>query len=322
MQAIGMMVSNQGKVLVTGATGFVGSLLVSRLLQSGREVVAVSRKQDRALDKRSPNLEWVSWEQINPIMLADVSAIIHLATCYGRSEPPADVYRANVVAPLELAYAGATAGVRVFVNTGSYFAKAGENYPYLPDYRASKRLFSEALQRLGQTTPGLRVVEMQLEHPYGPDDPADRFCAQVFDAFIQAKATLECTAGEQVRDFIHVDDVVEAYLVVLEQTGLLDAWQRFEVGTGEAHTLRSFIESVQRLSGRATQPNFGALAYRPHEIMSSVANNASLRSLGWQPRYPMMQGIAHVLRHRSKGEVLPTDIADAAELHRLPQHQQ
>lgn len=288
----------QGKVLVTGGTGFVGKALMHSLLQNECGIVAVSRRPMPRCESSHQRVQWVTWDQVSAPLLSEVSAIVHLATCYGRQEPPSEVYLSNVVLPLDLACKGAAAGVGLFINTSSYFFRADDNYPYLPDYRASKRAFSAALKRLGAATAQLKVVEMQLEHPYGPDDPADRFCAQVFDSFLQNKACLDCTAGEQVRDFIHVADVADAYLAVLLQAHVLEKWRHFELGTGQAHSLRGFIETVQRISGRATQPNFGVLPYRPHEIMWSVANNGPLKDLGWHPRFTLEQGVQDVLMRR------------------------
>lgn len=287
-------------VIVTGGTGFVGTNLVDLLLREGYAVVGITRQPEVVRDARRGVVDWMRWEAITVESFRKAVAVIHLATCYGKTERAAEVFDANLVQPLRLFSQAAEAGVRIFINTDSYFSRAPESYPYLQDYRASKKYFSETARRLVAGHAGACFIDAQLEHPYGPYEPAGKFCAQVFDAFLRGDESFPCTEGLQERDFVHVDDVASAYLALLRGSDHLTGYRRVDVGTGSASTLRSFIEKVRELSGGWTTPCFGALPYREHEIMRSVADVSFLASLGWTPAFNLTAGLRDCLRRRSR----------------------
>ena len=299
-------------MIVTGATGFIGQNLVDRLLGEGFEVIGVTRDSSRSERDRRARLTWISWAQASAESLHGADSLVHLATEYGKCASAADVFEANVVQPLRLFAMAASAGVSAFLNTGTYFSKADASYPYLQDYRASKQVFAESARRLLAPFTRSRLVDMQLEHPYGPNEPSEKFCAHVFDGFIGNVKTFECTAGEQQRDFIHVDDVSGAYLAVLHSVDRLKAHQLLEVGTGRASTLKYFVEEVSRATKSSTVANFGALPYRAGEIMYSVADPTALMRLGWRPRFDLASGLRHCIALRATHRAGPDEVKRTA----------
>lgn len=288
------------RAIVTGATGFVGGALLKQLCSAGWQVLGVTRDAGAAR-ARYPHVEWIQWCHVGESDCRDASALLHLATEYGHSGNPADVYAANVVQPLRLLATSARAGVELVINTDTYFSRAPSDYPYLPDYRLSKQVFSDAARRLLSNISGARLVDTVLEHPYGPFEPKGKFCAAVMDAFLRGDQTFEMTPGHQKRDFVHVEDVAAAYIALLNHPERLATWQRIGVGTGVATSVRDFVEMVELVSGARTRPLFGALPYRPQEIMESTADVSMLHALGWQPRFALREGIADCLARRRAG---------------------
>jgi nucleoside-diphosphate-sugar epimerase len=100
------------------------------------------------------------------------------------------------------------------------------------------------------------------------------------------------TPGLQKRDFIYIDDVVSAYLVLLEKAQQMkDAYMEFDVGSGQAVSIREFVETVHQLTNSRTKLRFGAVEYRKNETMESNANTAALRALGWQSATDLETGL-------------------------------
>jgi CDP-paratose synthetase len=285
------------KILLTGATGFLGSHLIKSLLKVGYEVIALKRK--------SSSLHRIQ-SVVSDIVLLDVDeidfeelffkygkfyAIIHTATLYGRnSESVSDIFSANTEFPLRLLDAGNRAGVGIFLNTDTILDK------YLNLYALSK---NQLLQwgKFFSRHEKIRFGNIRLEHFYGPDDEPTKFSAYVINSCLTNSPELKLTKGEQKRDFIHIDDVVSAYLVLLDKIdGFSSSFVEFDVGSGHSMSIRQFVETVHRLTASKTKLVFGSLPYREGEVMYSEADVSGLVALGWQCLYDIEAGLKQVIQ--------------------------
>jgi nucleoside-diphosphate-sugar epimerase len=132
---------------------------------------------------------------------------------------------------------------------------------------------------------------------YGPGDDASKFTTHVIRSCLGNAPELRLTPGEQKRDFIYIDDVVAAYLLLLQQhLELPRAFTQLGLGSGQAVRIRDFVEQVHRLSQSRTELKFGALPYRQGEIMESAADIAALQRLGWHARYTLEQGLSQAIQ--------------------------
>ncbi len=103
------------------------------------------------------------------------------------------------------------------------------------------------------------------------------------------------THGHQKRDFVHVDDVVGAYLKLVDYGRTQEfRFRSFELGTGTATQVRDFVSTIKNLSGSPTQLGFGEVPYRSDEIMCSTADTSSLEQLGWKPSMDVCAGIRDI----------------------------
>ena len=223
-------------------------------------------------------------------------AIVHTACAYGRAgETPRQIFDANLSFGIALAQA-ALDGDRLvnFINTGSVLD------PDVSLYALSKRQFSDWGAQLARRDPTrLRFVDLPLQHMYGAGDDRSKFTTHVMRACLRNEPELKLTAGEQLRDFIHIDDVVAAYDAVLAHADELPASDVIEVGSGDAPSIREFVETVHRLADSTTRLAFGAVPYRANEAMLCRADTARLHALGWRPTHDLASGLQDTLRKES-----------------------
>jgi nucleoside-diphosphate-sugar epimerase len=108
---------------------------------------------------------------------------------------------------------------------------------------------------------------------------------------------LRLTPGEQRRDFVYVDDVVDAYMLVLaRRTELTGQVVEYDVGSGVAVPVREFVELVHRVTHSRTRLEFGAVSYRPSEVMFAQADIGALESLGWLCSTPAEAGVLKTMQ--------------------------
>jgi len=286
------------RILLTGVTGFLGSHLAKELLAAGYEVVALKRKSSSLCRVESIASDIVFFDVENLDFddlfrnCGNIDTIIHTATCYGRNnESVSEIFAANTEFPLRLLDAGNRAGVEVFLNTDTILDK------YLNLYALSK---NQLLQwgKFFSMHEKIRFANIRLEHFYGPDDDTIKFSTFVINSCLSNIPELKLTKGEQKRDFIYIDDVVSAYVILLENAHSFgSSFLEFEVGSGKSVTIREFVETVHRLAASKTHLDFGALPYREGEVMNSEADISDLSALGWHCRYDIVTGLKKVIEH-------------------------
>ena len=281
-------------ILLTGATGFLGSHLLKALVNKSYEVVVLKRSTSNMWRLKGFENTFKSYD-IDQVPLQKafeeqyIDTIIHTACVYGRKgESIQQILETNLMLGIEL------------LNTGTFFNTGTLLYKYLNYYALSKKQFEEWLQLASDK---IQVVNLKLEHMFGEQDGNDKFTSWILNELQQEKNIIPLTAGTQKRDFIYIDDVVSAYLTCLEQAPQLKAFNDIEVGTGVLTPVKTFVilvkEVLEKLKGKPikTQLNFGALPYREGEIMEPQVDNSSLCSLGWQPKRSLEENIEQFVKH-------------------------
>jgi nucleoside-diphosphate-sugar epimerase len=289
------------KVLVTGATGFLGSHIVRGLLTDGHEVTILkrsfsdTRRIADVLDRVSA-FDIDRCEPSTPFEGGRIDALLHAATCYGRKgESAGELLNTNVAFPTRLMETAARSGVKAFFNTDTFLPAD------LNGYALSKRQFRDWGRRIGKTL-GMRFVNVRVDQFYGVGDDDAKFPLMVILKCLENIPELPLTKGAQKRDFIHVDDVVEAFLLLLrKRTGDGEVLQEYDVGTGRPIRVREFVETAHRLAGSRTRLSFGAVPYRENEPMDLEQDTAPLAELGWKCRVGLEAGIRSVIDSRKEG---------------------
>lgn len=282
------------KILLTGASGFLGSALALHCLNAGHQVALLLRPTSKL--HRLRGLE-ASFDIGRCTTDAEVDAfvrkvqpevVVHTACAYGRQgETSLQLFDANLRLGLVVLQAlQHVAHPVTLINTGSALA------PEVSPYALSKHQFAQWGRMLATQSGGqLKFVNVLLQHMYGPGDDVSKFTTHVLHACHRNDPVLKLTAGEQTRDFIYIDDVVSAYDTLLTQRHQLDTVLDIAVGSGVAPSIRQFVETAHRLTASRTELLFGALPYRANEAMHCLANVERMAQLGWMPTFDLKAGL-------------------------------
>lgn len=290
------------EIILTGATGFLGGHLLKRLLDDGHKVCIIKRSFSNINKIRSV----LSHENCSScdIDKHDIEAIfqqrtfdiiIHAATEYGRNDESIHkILETNVILPVKLIEMGVKYNVKSFLNTDSYFNKENYRYSNLLNYSLSKR---SLLTWLKQLSSSIQIMNVSLEHIYGPNDSESKFVEMLFRKIaIEKVGRVSLTHGHQKRDFIFVDDVVEAYIALIKYSNEHSfSYRSFEIGSGECIEVRELALKIKRLSNSSTTLGFGDIPYRSDEIMQSKADLKQMTELNWRSSTSLDDGVQNIL---------------------------
>ena len=278
-------------ILISGINGFLGSHLARKLLKLGYKVVGLKRSSSN-LHRISDIIDKVKIYDIDIVGLEEpfanqkIDVVINTVTNYGRKkESVYEIVNTNLLFSLRLLE------ISTFFNTDTLL------YKYLNSYSLSKKQFVEWLKVFSHK---IKVVNLRLEHMYGVGDDKTKFVSWIIESLLKNKDCINLTKGEQKRDFIYIDDIVNAYIIMLQNFSNFEAFTEFDVGTGEQISVRNFVETIygKILTKKSikTALNFGALPYREGEFMDIIEDVKPLYDLGWKPQVSIEEGISKILK--------------------------
>lgn len=281
-------------ILLTGASGFLGSHLLKYLIDDGYNVVILKRSTSDT-SRINHLLEYVDSYNIDQIELSSIfdsvkiDVIINTVCSYGRgSESLAIMIKSNLIFGLELLEAAVKNNVGTFINTDSLLPRT------LNNYSLSKAQLTDWLQKFSDQ---IQVVNFKIEHMYGPNDDSKKFLPWLVDEMLEKTCDINLTSGIQKRDFVHIYDVIEAYAQVLRKLKNLGRYSQFDVGTGNFIAMKEIIlqiaDKIQNYSNSDIRSRlmFGSVAYRAQDIMKPALNLEGILALGWSPKIDTKEGI-------------------------------
>ncbi len=288
-------------ILLTGATGFVGSHLASRLLAGGETVHAIVRPgSDRTRISDAVVLH-VLEDPANSVssILASVQPdlVFHVAGKFVDQHALGDVsalIAANITFGTKLADAMLHAGTTRMVIAGTSWQHF-EDARYSPVnlYAATKQAM-EAMLRYYVDAAGLRVISLKLFDTYGPNDRRGKIWSRLA-CMQQDDQALPMSPGGQLIDLVHVDDVVAAFIIAGQRLrdGLVARMEEYAVCTGDPMPLRDIVALMAKTARRQIPIEWGGRPYRPREVMRPWTTGARLP--GWEPRIRLEEGIRTIL---------------------------
>ena len=297
-------------MLVTGGVGFIGSHLVRTLAVAGHSVRVLDNLSTGSLDKIGDLLDAVEFFRGDvrdkgavECALRSVDAVVHLAALLDVAESiekPMDYFDVNVHGALNVALASKNISVLVFASSCAVYGEPvylpiDEEHPLNPKspYAASK-VSGEAYVTAYASLYGFRPVILRLFNVYGPCQ--SKPYAGVITEFIKRVAKGEPPIiygdGQQTRDFIHVDDAVQAIIRALTSD---KAYGVYNIGSGRSTTINDLAQLILKLTGRTDlKPVYAP--QRHGDIRQSVADITKARKeLSFKPNISLNNGIKMLL---------------------------
>ena len=304
---INKAINQMKKVLITGATGFIGSHLTRRLVKEEFEVCIIHRKNS--------NL-WRIKDLIDKVTIYDTDlqdtsgvlkivadfkpeVIFHLATYYAvehKSEEIPLVINTNVLGTVNLLEASKESMVKLFVNTSSCFVykesknRLKEDGDLSPlNLYALTKINAEELCTFYAKKYGMTTITFRIFPPYGPADHERRLIPYVIKSLLGGQKP-KMTTGKQRWDFVYVNDIVDAYFKLLSIPDLSEKHEIFNIGTGNAVSVREVVTRIKEILCTELEPDWGAIPHRENEVWFTCADiNKATAFLKWKPRVQILK---------------------------------
>jgi CDP-paratose synthetase len=285
-------------VLLTGATGYFGSHILEMLLKSNYSVIILKRSFSDT-KRISTFINGAKSYDIDKIPIENVfdenkiDIIVHTATNYGRNnETLSEIIKTNLLFPLEILECAAKKGTTLFINTSTS----------LPDdlnyYEMTKKQFSSYAKKMAEEK-GINFLNVKMEHMYGPGEDSSRFMPSLIRKILNNEK-VDMTKGEQARDFIYIEDAIEAYSAIIQNAGIFLGFKEIEVGSGMPIKIRDLASTIKSMTGSKSILNLGAIPYRKNEPMYTCANISLLKRMGWSIRYNIESGLKNDIEYYRK----------------------
>jgi UDP-glucose 4-epimerase len=301
------------RALVTGATGFIGSHLVRRLLDQGATVHAVTSAVSsvypvRLLDVR----DRITMHEANladrgamdllaraaqPQLVFHLGAYTHVGKSWQRVD---ECIQTNIQGTVNLLQALDGTGYDRFVYTGTSEIYGDIAVPFREDARVHpvspysvSKYAGEEYCRLFHQSYGWPIVMVRPFNAYGPAQSPDRIIPEIIVRALRGEP-IRMTQGRQTREFNFATDLADGFIAAATATGV--DGELFNLGCGQEISRRDLATEILALMGDPVMPEFGALPDRPTEIWHMYCDNTKAREqLGWSPRVTLAEGLTRTI---------------------------
>ena len=292
--------------LITGASGFIGSVLLRRLIEQKQEVHLILRKESKTwritdlLDKTKVHYSDLSNvnELIEIVKKVKPTIIYHLATngAYSYQSDANQIIQTNILGTWNLLQACNTINYDLFINTGSsseYGAKQFamretdivEPNSYYAVTKCAQTLLCSHIAKQEHRP----IVTIRPFSVYGPYEEPKRFVPTLMKA-LMFNEEMNLVAPETARDQIYVDDMVDAYLKIDDLKN--NSGEYFNIGTGVQSTIKEVVNTAVKVTNKNTQFKWGTMEGRSWDTNNWVADISKARQLlKWTPRTNLEQGL-------------------------------
>jgi nucleoside-diphosphate-sugar epimerase len=301
------------RVLLTGASGFIGSHLCRRLVGDGADVHVLTSTVSSVYPIRLTDLRGlitvhegslcdrgamdVVARRVRPSHVFHLGAYTHVGKSWQRVD---ECIQTNVQGTVNLLQALAEVGYERFVYTSTSEVYGDIDVPFREDaivnpispYSVSKYA-GERYCRLFHRSHGWPIVLVRPFNAYGPAQTPDRVIPEIITRALTGQ-DIPMTEGCQTREFNFVEDIADGFVRAASVDGV--EGRLFNIGCGEEVTMRELASTVLDLMGDPVKALFGALPERPTEIPRMYCDSNSARTvLGWSPRHCLRDGLARTI---------------------------
>ena len=288
------------KAIVTGATGFVGSNLVAKLIEEGWQVGVIVREESKY--EQFESMEHVSIFFYNGTVeiLIEIIAtfkpdiVFHLASLFLSSHRPSEInalIQSNILFGTHLLEAMAQNGVSRFVNTGTSWQHF-ENHEYDPVclYAATKQAYEDIVTYYARVYE-IKAITLKLFDTYGTGDSRLKLLALLNNLRYEQNNMLGMSPGDQIINLVHIKDVINAYILSSERllSNLVLETESYAVSANEEVSIKELVMLIEQILHAKLPIQWGIRPYRSREVM--IPWNKGTRLPGWEPKISLIEGL-------------------------------
>jgi len=291
------------KILLTGATGFIGSEFI-RLLNTKYDIFALVRESSDTTQIEKMNctiVRYTSYSGIHDIFVENsFGGVVHFASTVIVQHSSVDIENildSNITFGTYLLEACKVSNVEWFINTGTFWQNYNSHdYNPVNLYAASKEAFEKIANYYTQTSQ-LIFTTIKLNDTFGSNDTRSKIFNLWYQNFLDGKL-LEMSKGEQIIDICYIEDVISAYqklIYHLSSSKKLDFSDRvFVVSSKERVTLKDLSKIFEEAVGGRLNIGWGFLDYREREVMIPYVSGDTVP--GWNEEYTLNESIKRVIK--------------------------
>jgi UDP-glucose 4-epimerase len=295
------------KIIVTGATGMIGSAIVRYAIAQNIDVVCIVHKDSERISNipKSPHIQILyadlpCYESYNP-QITNCDTFIHLAwdKTAGKERDDSDIQVKNIKYTLDAVRLAQRMGCSVFVGAGSQAEYGPSDCDLAPDtpvhpesgYGIAKYAAGK-MSALLCSQLGIRQNWIRILSVYGPNDAQHTLISYVIEE-LKHERIPELTKCEQLWDYLYCDDAARAILAVAEKG---KSGKVYPLGSGQGRRLSEYIKTMHDAIAPEIEIRFGRKEYYPHQPMHLVADITELTNdTGWKPIIKFEEGIKYII---------------------------
>jgi len=296
-------ISLEGKrVLVTGGNGYLGQFLVKALIKAKATVFVLDKNVETSktsfkvdITKKREVEEVVN--KIKPEIIFHLAAILNRERNFDHFELSNNINHLGTYNLLE-ALKNIPYQNFIFTSTSEIYGdnKAPFHEGQLPDavspYSLTK-VYSENLIQTFSKLNNKKFTILRLFNFFGENMPSEFFIPQLINS-LKTKGSFEMTKGEQIRDFLYIDDVVSALILSAKQSNPNNDVYNICSNTGV--TLKQLAQTIKKVLKSDCKINFGALPYRTSEVWNMVGDNSKIKeAFGFTPKYNIEEALKKMI---------------------------
>lgn len=293
------------KILITGSTGFVGRNLVPKLVAEGFEILEITRdisKSRNLFSSTTTKIQSNDTDFKEKIVKFNPNIVIHLASYLTSSDDWEDVKKlidSNIVFLSKVLDSVSSSNLKLFINTGTFAEYYNGNDELLPAYfYAATKTASRSILDYYSNAYDFKQITIVPYTIYGGKDSQKKIIDIIHDSTLSIKP-IDLTPGDQVLDFIHIDDVTDFYALVIKSINKLPEKVVFKLGTGIGYNLKHIASFIEEIKNVKTNINWGGREYRKSDVMYAVSNISVIKSiLEWEPKISLKEGIRSYINNK------------------------
>ena len=284
------------KILITGATGFFGSALTKKLVEEHFEVIALIHNEERIKNFENDDncLSFLNVKVFleNPAnYLENVDLVIHAAVFYDKSNDKiVEAIRTNIELPARILDAIDHSKKLYFLNVATALGSMTNNYSFT-------KSVAENLGNFYSQRKNINFVSIRSDLIYGPNDNSSKFTEFIINECIKNTNTIELSDGNQHRNFIYIDDVIEAYFLIIQNLSLLnDKFTVLNLFSDYTLTIKKFALYVHDITSSSSFLAFGSIQKKSDDFDLNAKPSKILTALGWKSKVSIQEGIIKIMK--------------------------